>query len=199
MLDPGWLVTSLDVTQAIIPASGPPWQWTQRAILARTTSLEAASEPLARIEEHFGAIRSIAQALPSHLKPLLGRLPLAEEKARSLCECARRLILRHGGRVPLDPQDIMLLAGIDRLGAARIIAFGHALAALPIDLPGRRVLKRLDVHDADLARTLPAAQWISCSCRLDAIGRDFCRPERPWCSKCPLQSRCPKQGIVTSR
>lgn len=199
MLDPVWLVTSLDLAQANIPASGPPWQWTLRAILARDTSLEASTEPLARIEERFVTVRSVAQALPSHLKPLLGRLPLAEEKARSLCECARRLALRHGGRVPLDPQDLTLLAGIDRLGAARIVAFGHGLPALPIDLPGRRVMKRLDVAERNLARIFPAHQWIPGACRLDAVGRDFCRPERPWCSKCPLQSHCPQSSVTASR
>lgn len=199
MLDPVWLVTSLDLAQANIPASGPPWQWTQRAILARDTSLEAATEPLARIEEHFVTIRSVAQALPSHLKPLLGRLPLAEEKARSLCECARRLMLRHGGRVPIDPQDLLVLAGIDRLGAARIVAFGHTLPALPIDLCGRRVIKRLNTTESDLARILSAIQWIPVACRLDAVGREFCRPERPWCSKCPLKSRCPQRGVTASR
>ena len=199
MMDPKWFVASLELIQASIPGSGPPWQWTQRAILARQTSFEAVSEPLARIEERFVTIRSIAQTLPSHLKPLLGRLPLAEEKARSLCECARRLVWRFGGRIPLDPQDLIMLPGIDRLGAARILAFGHGLPALALDLPGRRVLERFGVTETDLARLLPPAQWIAGACRLDAVGREHCRPQRPWCSRCVLRLHCPRHAVKDAR
>jgi endonuclease-3 len=56
-------------------------------------------------------------------------------------------------------------------------------------------------HDTEMAlrRKLPSEYWLDYNDLLVAFGQTICKPTSPLCSRCPIESLCPKRGVTRQR
>ncbi|MEK0082179.1 A/G-specific adenine glycosylase [Benzoatithermus flavus] len=122
-------------------------------------------------------------------------------RARALHACARAVIERHGGRLPLTADALADLPGIGAYTAAAIAAIAGEEAVVPVDANVERVLSRVLAMEAPLPGARPklraSAQRLAAPERagdfaqaLMELGALVCTPRRPACLACPWQRWC---------
>jgi len=166
--------------------------------------------PVARVEpvwrEWIGrwpTPADLASATQADAVRAWGRLGYPRRAAR-LWECARVLVERHGGEVPVDLAALRALPGVGEYTAAAVTSFAHGGRASVIDTNVKRVLARvwlgtdgpppgITASERVLAeRILPdkpedAAEWAVASMELGAL---ICTARSPRCDDCPIAPRC---------
>lgn len=150
------------------------------------TAQDYASAPLPRLEE---AIRSTG---------------FYRNKARSIQQCCRKLVERHGGKVPDTMEELTALDGIGRKTANVILgnAFGKNEGVV-VDTHVRRLSNRLGLTrqqdpekiEQDLIKLVPRKDWTLWSHWLIWHGRRRCSALKPDCAHCEMETICPKIGL----
>jgi endonuclease-3 len=104
-----------------------------------------------------------------------------------------------------------LLVGLKGVGpktAACVLLFSLGRPFFPVDTHVHRVSRRLalvpDAADAVTAQDLlqeaiPPGDVYDLHMLLIRHGRDVCIARRPFCSRCPISSLCPRVGVVGAR
>jgi len=144
----------------------------------------------------------------------LARAPLARvlrfwsglgyyRRAENLSAAARRIVRRHGGKLPPDYAELRALAGIGEYTAGAILSIAFQQPYPAVDGNARRVLGRLfRIHDARALRRL-AAKLIShtrpgdFNQALMELGATICAPAAPRCGACPLEGECQSRSQKT--
>lgn len=186
-----------------------PWWVLVAGILWHGVPVERLNQILAVLAERCAGPSEVAVLAPRDLARSLMRLPRPLLRARNLTEAARHVARRLAGVVPRELSLLLRIPGVDRHCAMLVQAEAFAEPGMPLDRAGHglRVALRLgwievarlgQLEEALRARIVPA-DWPRIGHRLAALGRDHCRPLRPWCSRCPLAGWCLRQGVVESR
>ena len=128
-------------------------------------------------------------------------------KARTILEICRTLIERHDGAVPDDLDALLSLKGVGRKTANLVLTQGFSKPGICVDTHVHRISNRwgyvrtTDPHATEMAlrRKLPQQYWIVYNDLLVAFGQTLCTPTSPWCSRCPVETYCPKRGVTRHR
>jgi A/G-specific adenine glycosylase len=171
--------------------------------------------PVARVEpvwrewmERWPAPIDLASATQADAVRAWGRLGYPRRAAR-LWECARVLVERHAGDVPVGLDELLALPGVGEYTAAAVTSFAHGGRAAVIDTNVKRVLARVwegvdgaggGVTAAERAlahRVLPeeperAAEWAVASMELGAL---ICTARAPRCEDCPIAAHCAWRAV----
>ncbi len=171
-------------------------------VMLQQTQVETVIPYFRRFCRAFPTIESLASA------PLDAVLKLWEglgyySRARNLHAAARIVLNEYGGSLPSAVQELRALPGIGpyTAGAIASIAFGQAAPVLDGNVI--RVFTRLLDLDDDISRGktrrklwriaeawLPAQAAGDYNQALMELGQRLCRPQKPLCKSCPLQSSC---------
>ncbi|MCU1432735.1 MAG: adenine glycosylase [Actinotalea sp.] len=125
-------------------------------------------------------------------------------RALRLHECARVVVERHGGVLPVTEPDLLALPGIGTYTAAAVVAFAHGRRSVVVDTNVRRVLARAvdgvalpppTLTRAELRRAADvvpdddgtAARWSAAVMELGAL---VCTARAPRCPACPVEHLC---------
>jgi A/G-specific adenine glycosylase len=147
--------------------------------------------------KRFPDVAALARAGRAEVLRAWGSLGY-NRRAVSLHEAARAVTVRHGGRVPADPEALRDLPGVGPYTAAAVasIAFGVAVPAIDTNVARVVARARLGQDGASTPAVRDAAgTWIdrrdpgSWNQALMDVGRELCRP-RPRCDGCPLAPSC---------
>ncbi len=177
-----------------------PLQLLVAAILSAQTTDASVNAATPALFARYPDAAALASAESEELQAMIRTIGLYRSKARNLIACARALLERHGGEVPLTMDELTALAGVGRKVAGVILATVAGKPAVIVDTHFGRVARRLGWTDADAPRSvetdvsalLPARHWTSASMRLNYLGRDHCHArKRPDCEHCPVSERCP--------
>jgi endonuclease-3 len=147
---------------------------------------------------------SLASAPRDRIEELIRSTGFFRNKARSIQECCRQLVEKHGGRVPHTMEALHDLPGVGRKTANVVLgnAFGiHA--GIVVDTHVGRLSRRLGlVRHTDpvkveqaLVRLVPREFWTVFSHWLIWHGRRRCPARKPECAHCELEALCPKVGV----
>jgi len=128
-------------------------------------------------------------------------------KARSLRMTCRILIEEHGGRVPRDMDALLKLPGVGRKTANLVLTVGYDTLGICVDTHVHRITnlwgyvttRTPDQTEFALREKLPKRYWKSYNDILVTFGQNLCVPVSPWCSRCPIESLCPKIGLRRHR
>ena len=144
----------------------------------------------------------------SSLVALIADAGLSNQKAPRMVAIAQALAGRYG-EVTLDPlrqmsdadaeMSLTSLPGVGVKSAKCVLMYSLGRAVLPVDTHVARVSRRLRLVDPRPSRSFAAAleAAVPPDCRYDyhvnglQHGRELCRPFRPKCHDCPVQSLCP--------
>lgn len=146
---------------------------------------------------------SMAQVEADEVYEYVKSVSYPNAKARHLVDMARVLVEKHQGDVPADMNELLDLPGVGRKTANVIQAVAFGQSTMAVDTHVYRVSHRLGLVskrdntpykvEQALLRNIPAEDVPRAHHWLLLHGRYVCTSRVPHCSKCPLESICPKQ------
>ena len=119
-------------------------------------------------------------------------------KAKSIIECSKQLVEKHGGVVPTSQRELEALAGVGRKTANVVYAEAFGGDAIAVDTHVFRVSNRLGLvrsttpedTEKQLTALLPREEWRKTHHRLIFLGRYVCKAQKPCCEDCKAASYC---------
>jgi endonuclease-3 len=127
-------------------------------------------------------------------------------KARSIQECCRDIVEKHGGEVPARLEDLTQLRGVGRKTANVVLGNAFGIPGITVDTHVGRLSRRLGLTREEdpvkvefaLMEWIPRKHWTLFSHLLIHHGRRVCASRKPLCSACPLADLCPRVGVSVS-
>jgi endonuclease-3 len=144
-----------------------------------------------------------AAVSPEALWPYIRSLGLYRNKAKAIVAAMAVIAREHGGRVPRTREALEALPGVGRKTAGVVLVHLGAAHAFPVDTHVGRVSRRLDLTreedpskvEQDLTALLPEERWAKGHQLFVWHGRRTCKALAPACSRCPVETLCPKRGV----
>jgi endonuclease-3 len=144
---------------------------------------------------------------PREIEELIYPVGFYRTKARGIREICGDLIERFDGRVPDEIDDLVTLKGVGRKTANLVVTESFRKPGICVDTHVHRISNRwglvatttADKTEVALREVLPHRYWIEYNSLLVAFGQTLCHPTSPWCSRCPIATRCPRIGVTRSR
>jgi endonuclease III len=202
---PSWDVTAL---AAVARESGrDPFRVLAGCLLSLRTKDETTGPASARLFALAGTPAAML-ALPLRtIERAIYPVGFYRTKARVLHRVSRDLLERFDGRVPSDLDALLSLHGVGRKTANLVITFAFGLPGICVDTHVHRISNRLgfvrtgtpEQTEHALRRRLPPRHWIGLNDLFVSFGQNLCRPTSPHCSRCPLNTCCPRIGVRHAR
>ena len=128
-------------------------------------------------------------------------------KARTIRSVCQTLLDRYGGTVPDDLDELLTIKGVGRKTANLVITLAYHQYGICVDTHVHRISNRWgyvrtkspEETEMALRRLLPRRHWRVYNDLLVTFGQNLCHPTSPWCSLCPLDRLCQKNGVQHSR
>jgi len=175
-----------------------PFQLLIATILSAQCTDEAVNRVTPELFQRYRDPAAFAAADAAEIEKLIHSTGFFRQKTRSIQNCSRALLERHGGRVPEAMEELTALPGVGRKTAnlVRACAMGHP--GLIVDTHFKRVIGRLGLTaetDPDriefaVAELLPPSHWTHFSNALIWHGRRICTARKPRCPECPVCPDC---------
>ncbi len=151
--------------------------------------------------------RSISKLSIDDIEKLIYPANFYRTKARSIQKICHILLENYGGQVPNDLEALLTLPGVGRKTANLVLTLGFDAYGICVDTHVHRITniwgyvatKLPDETEMVLRGKLPKKYWKTYNDILVAFGQNLCVPVSPWCSRCPIESLCPKIGVKRSR
>lgn len=141
-----------------------------------------------------------ADANVEDLQTAIHSLGFFRNKSKSIQNCCRRLVEKHGGQVPTTMDELIELPGVGRKTAN--VVLGNAFSineGIVVDTHVARLSHRLALSrrvepekiEIDLQALVPRKFWAMFSHWLIWHGRRCCYARKPDCDHCVIFSLCP--------
>jgi len=150
--------------------------------------------------KRYRTARDYAQAIPADLEKAISSLGFFRNKTKSIQNCCRALVERHGGEVPRSMEELTQLAGVGRKTAN--VVLGNAFninEGIVVDTHVMRLSQRFGLTssddpvkiEAELVKMVPPELWTLFSHLLIWHGRRRCYARNPDCENCEVLKWCP--------
>ena len=128
-------------------------------------------------------------------------------KARHIHEICHALLRHFGGHVPDAMDHLLTLPGVGRKTANLVLVEGFRKPGICVDTHVHRISNRLgyvrtktpEHTEMVLRARLPTRYWSEYNELFVSFGQTVCHPTSPWCSRCPVEAFCAKEGVTRSR
>jgi endonuclease-3 len=180
-------------------------------LVATILSLRTKDAVTAQAADRLLAVAPTPAALAALTVPRIAKLiyPVGfyRTKAAHLKETCRILSEKHGGRVPDNIDELLELPGVGRKTANLVVTVGYNRYGICVDTHVHRIsnlwgyVKTRNPEETEFAlrRKLPKRYWKTYNDILVTFGQNLCAPVSPWCSRCPVERFCEKNGLKRSR
>ena len=148
----------------------------------------------------FPTLESFAEADIEEVERYVKPCGFYHTKARDIVECAKVLLIRHGGKVPGTMEELLKLPGVGRKTANLILGdVFHAPGAVVVDTHCIRLSNRMGLVDGlkdpakiepVLRAQLPPEKSSDFCHRLVLHGRAVCTARAPKCELCCVRDLC---------
>jgi endonuclease-3 len=200
---------TIDILEATYPEADcalvhdNPWQLLVATILSAQCTDVRVNQVTPKLFRRYPDAHSMAAADQIELEELVRPTGFYRNKAKNLIGCAMALVCYHAGEVPKNISALVSLPGVGRKTANVILGNAFDLPGMVVDTHVGRIARRLGwtrAKDAvkieqDLCGLLPAERWTQAAHVLIFHGRQCCRAQTAWCSRCPVVERCPQVGV----
>lgn len=121
-----------------------------------------------------------------------------KNKAQQILDLSREIIEKYNGKVPCSIDELVKFKGVGRKTANLVMAKGFDKPAICVDVHVHRISNRLgwvktktpDETEMELRKLLPEKYWLDINTILVTFGQNICKPQRPYCDKCPINKYC---------
>jgi endonuclease-3 len=181
-----------------------PLQLLVSTILSAQCTDERVNQVAPALFQRYHSAADFAAASPDVLEQMIRSTGFFRNKARSIRNCCRALVERHGARVPNTLDELIQLEGIGRKTANVVlgVAYGKAEGVV-VDTHVTRLSRRMGLTrqqtpekiEQALMKIVPRTDWIDFSHLLIWHGRKRCNARKPDCIQCEVAKLCPKMGV----
>ncbi len=121
-------------------------------------------------------------------------------KTKSIINCSKQLVQKHGGRVPQTMEELVQLPGVGRKTANCVLGAAYGIASgVVVDTHVKRLAQRMGFSkdddpekiEQDLMQIVPKRDWIDFGNMLIWHGRKTCQARKPNCPECTINDLCP--------
>lgn len=150
--------------------------------------------------ERFPTLESFAEADVTEVEEYIKSCGFYHGKARDIVECAKLLLLKHGGKVPGTMEELLKLPGVGRKTANLMLGdVFHVPGVVVADTHCIRITGLLGLTDGSkdptkveiqLRQVLPPEESNDFCHRMVLHGRAVCIARRPQCQSCTLRPWC---------
>lgn len=147
---------------------------------------------------------ALGAAKQADVERLIRSTGFYHSKAKSIIAASAIINKDFGGEVPGNMKDLLTLRGVARKTANVVLAdiFKKAEGVV-VDTHVKRLAFRMGLTnntdavkvERDLMQKLPKKDWIWAGNALVWHGRKVCNARKPFCSKCSVETLCPKNGV----
>ena len=184
-----------------------PFQTLISCILSLRTKDETTAVATRHLFERASTPEAMLKIPLRSLERLIFPVGFYRTKARVIRGICSDLKTRYGGRVPDDLEALLTLKGVGRKTANLVVTEAFRKPGICVDTHVHRISNRWglvetttpDKTEMALREVLPRRHWLKYNALLVAFGQTLCHPTSPWCSRCPIEPRCPRLGVVRSR
>lgn len=153
--------------------------------------------------KRYADAAAFATADRDELEQMIKSTGFFRNKAKSIQECCRVILMEHAGDVPDSLEELVKLPGIGRKTANVVLGDAFGVPGITVDTHVGRLSRRigLTTHtdpvkvEHDLMKLIPKKEWTKFSHRMIFHGRQVCFARKPNCAGCLLNSFCPKIGV----
>ena len=178
-----------------------PWFVLVAEVMLQQTQIDRVLSKWPAFLEEFPTATSCALAPTSEVVKQWEGMGF-NRRAVLLHQAAKSIKDNHGGEVPLEIDELLLLPGVGPYTARAILAFAYEQDSAVVDTNVGRVLARWTGHRLKPAeaqeladRSVPLGEgWAWNQAVLD-FGSMVCRSKNPKCGECPIHRSCSWQGI----
>ncbi|MGA2794323.1 MAG: A/G-specific adenine glycosylase [Roseiarcus sp.] len=185
--------------RAALGQSADPYRVWLSEILLQQTNVQTALPYFERFAALWPRVEDLAAAPLEDVMRAFAGLGYYS-RARNMHACARE-IARRGGAFPPGEAELRALPGVGAYTAAAIAAIAFNRHASPVDGNIARIMTRLRVIDAPIAKARGAIAAAAAALTpvdrpgdfaqaLMDIGATICAPRNPDCPACPLRPAC---------
>jgi endonuclease III len=184
-----------------------PWELLVATILSAQCTDKRVNIVTAELFKKYRSAEDYANAPLTELEQAIRTTGFFRNKAKNIQACCRKLVERHGGKVPHTMEELTQLDGVGRKTANVVLgnAFGIN-AGVVVDTHVARLSDRLGLTkqktpekiEQELMALVPQAQWTLFSHWLIWHGRRRCFARKPDCANCEVLKWCPRIGVKQS-
>lgn len=121
-----------------------------------------------------------------------------QNKAKQIIELSREIVEKYDSKTPDSIEELTKFKGVGRKTANLVLAKGHNIPAICVDVHVHRISNRLgivktknpDETEMALRKILPKKHWIDFNTLLVTHGQNICKPQTPLCNKCSIKEFC---------
>lgn len=184
-----------------------PWQLLVATILSAQCTDVRVNQVVPQLFARFPGPAELALADQTELEDLIRSTGFFRNKARNLIACAGRIMAEYSGLVPQTMVELVKLPGVGRKTANVLLGNAFDVPGMVVDTHVGRVARRLgwarallpESVEKELCELLPAEKWTQTAHVLIFHGRQCCRAQTAWCSRCPVVDSCPQIGVNRKR
>ncbi|MEM1558421.1 MAG: endonuclease III [Candidatus Bathyarchaeia archaeon] len=212
-MDKNWGLNVLNALTAFFgpvePIERSPFKVLIATILSQHTTDVKAYEAYIRLNEKFKITpEALASASPREVAEAIRIAGLQWNRAKKMIELSKFLtgrpeFFKEIGRLDVDEarRRLMELPGVGEKTADIVLLFSYGKPTFPIDTHIFRVSKRMGLRSdrngyeklrKRLLEVFPEDRYFEAHILLIRLGRGFCKPKKPKCGECPVNTLCPK-------
>ena len=177
-----------------------PWRVLVSELMLQQTTVATVRGRFLPFLARFPTVQALAQAPLDEVLHAWQGLGYYR-RARALHACARAVVERHDGTLPLDLEPLAALPGLGPYTAAAVAAIAGDRPVVPVDANVERVLARMLALDRPAAQARPQLRQAAAALAAPERAADLaqavmelgalvCTPRRPRCLACPWRAWC---------
>ena len=181
-----------------------PFQLLIATILSAQCTDERVNIVTADLFAKYPTAYDLAQATQKQVEKIVKSAGFYRAKAKNIRNCAKQLVEKHDGEIPLELEALTGLPGVGRKTGNVLLgtAFGIP-SGVVVDTHVGRISRRLGIAfekdpvkvERELMAVLPKKEWIYYSHRMIHHGRAVCDARKPLCEDCSMKRFCPRIGV----
>lgn len=175
-----------------------PWQLLIATVLSAQCTDARVNLVTKDLFKKYPNLEAFANANLEEMEQDIRSTGFYHNKAVNIIALSRELVLRFGGEVPSDINDLISLPGVGRKTANVIRGHIYKEPCVVVDTHVKRISKKLGVTreedpvkiEFDLMKKIPKDHWTLWNKDLITLGRTICKAPTPSCEICFLKEVC---------
>ncbi|MHA1731624.1 MAG: endonuclease III domain-containing protein [Promethearchaeota archaeon] len=183
------------------PESKDPYRVLISTVLSVRNRDERTKEVTSRLFEKLPTTREQRLAPREQVEDLIRSSGFYRNKAKFVQEIAAIIEDEYDGRVPDTFDELVQLPGVGRKVANCVLVYAFDKPAIPVDTHVHRISNRIGLvatntpekTEAALVEIVPRDLWSEVNENFVKFGQQVCKPIKPRCGECPVESLCEKR------